>query len=236
MQICTPEWDFLHHFHDKSRLDYTNRTAIRQFISRWLLLGLKKKGGGFFLLPSKPKWSDNYLAIWPTLFDNNYSSFCRSSTNSGQWILHFNPTTAGWGIISTLSGRKTGSEGQGVGAAPGARLGVFSRFQKSSAKSRGIRVLEKNPTSQTQKIKREGRERLWVLARLSDTWLGKKKKKSVPSATLLRDINLLWLVVKRSFQVAGAGWGWHRLLPPPTLTQSLLTLFFLWWWGIVIYF
>lgn len=141
MQICTLEWDFFffsfHHFHDKSRVDYINIIATRQFISRWLLLGLEK--GGFFLLPSKTKWSDNYLAIWPALFDNNYSSFRRSPTNSGRWGLRVSPTTAGWGIIPSLSGRKNvagaGSEGRGSGAAPLAAQGLH----KSSTQPRWAR-------------------------------------------------------------------------------------------------
>lgn len=59
--------------------------------------------------------------------------------------------------------------------------------------------------------------------------VGKKKKMSVPSAALLRDINLTWLMVKRSFQVAGAGWGWHGFLPPPTQIERLFNIIFLWW-------
>lgn len=52
--------------------------------------------------------------------------------------------------------------------------------------------------------KAEGRESLWVLAKLFRHLVGKKKM-SVPSAALLSDMNLTWLLVKCSFQVAGAG-------------------------------
>lgn len=198
MQICTLEWDFFffsfHHFHDKSRVDYINIIATRQFISRWLLLGLEK--GGFFLLPSKTKWSDNYLAIWPALFDNNYSSFRRSPTNSGRLGLRVSPTTAGWGIIPSLSGRKNvagaGSEGRGSGAAPLAAQGLH----KSSTQPRWARG----------ELFNKGRgERIALGVGEAFQTPGWKKKMSVPSAALLWDMNLTWLLVKCSFQVAGAG-------------------------------